>query len=163
MSAARPLQTLEPVELTDYDEYQFEGNSGTVDNKRKFVHAIRMKASIYHAAQMAGVGRTTVYRWLDSDPIFAEAVANASEDAGDRMETSVYERAFGDSLLAMFWLKAHRPKFRDKVTVDIQAIDEEIKQRLSQLQSTQFPPASPQLQKEPLQLPGTTTDTNPRD
>jgi hypothetical protein len=163
MSAARPLQTTEPQELTDYDEYQFEGNSGTVENKHKFVHAIRMKASIYHAAQMAGVGRTTVYRWLDSDPVFAEAVANAGEDAGDRMETSVYERAFSDNLLAMFWLKAHRHKFRDKVMIDINAVDEEIKQRLGTLNSLQIPAPSTELQKEPLQLPAgpPTSDDDP--
>ena len=176
MSAQNP-QVVDSGEFIDFEDYAFEGNSGTVANKRMFLEGIRLKASVYHAAQYASVGRTTVYRWLQEDPEFAQAVSDATEDAGDKLESSVYERAFKDNLLAMFWLKAHRPKFRDKVTVDVDDLREQIQQkigkldvdRLRQLPSTttqfididtaqgrdaqpveslQFPPPSPDLQKE---------------
>lgn len=151
MSSAIDPQITEPVEFIDYEDYAFEGNNGTVVNKRKFLEGIRLKASIYHAAQYAGVGRTTVYRWLESDELFAQAVADATEDAGDKLESSVYERAFKDNLLAMFWLKAHRHKFRDKVTIDVDSLKDEIQERIKQVganpanpQQSLFPPANQQ-------------------
>jgi hypothetical protein len=132
MSAQDP-QVVDPSEFIDFEEYIFEGNSGTVANKRMFLEGIRLKASVYHAAQYASVGRTTVYRWLQEDPEFAQAVSDATEDAGDKLESSVYERAFRDNLLAMFWLKAHRPKFRDKVTVDVDDLREQIQEKMGKL------------------------------
>jgi hypothetical protein len=139
------VQTIDPQGFIDYEEYGFEGNSGTVLNKSKFLEGLRLKASVYHAAQYAGVGRTTVYRWLDQDPVFAQAVADATEDAGDKMETSVYERAFNDNLLAMFWLKAHRHKFRDKTVIDINVVQNEINERMQGLGLKQLPPMIPEL------------------
>jgi hypothetical protein len=132
MSAQNP-QPIEPVDFIDFEDYTFGGNSGTVANKRRFLEGIRLKASVYHAAQYASVGRTTVYRWLQEDAEFAQAVSDATEDAGDKLESSVYERAFRDNLLAMFWLKAHRPKFRDKVTVDVDDLREQIQEKMSRM------------------------------
>jgi hypothetical protein len=145
MSAALDSQPIDIQGFTDYDNYAFEGDSETVFKKRQVLIGIRFKGSIYHAAQYAGCARGSVYRWIDSDPLFAEAVADATEDRDDRMETSVYERAFTDNLLAMFWLKAHRPKFRDKMQIDLQAITDEIRERMAQLQMRQVPLLAPAL------------------
>jgi hypothetical protein len=142
--SANPSQPTDLQGFIDYEEYDFAGNSGTVLNKAKFLEGLRLKASVYHAAQYAGVGRTTVYRWLEQDPVFAQAVADATEDAGDKMETSVYERAFSDNLLAMFWLKAHRHKFRDKTTIDVTVVQGEIEQRMERLGLRQLPAESPE-------------------
>jgi hypothetical protein len=142
--SANPAQPTDLQGFIDYEEYDFTGNSGTVSNKAKFLEGLRLKASVYHAAQYAGVGRTTVYRWLDQDPVFAQAVADATEDAGDKLETSVYERAFNDNLLAMFWLKAHRHKFRDKTVIDINVVQNEINERMQALNLKQLPPMTPQ-------------------
>jgi hypothetical protein len=139
MSAPIDPQPVDPQGFIDYEDYEFVGNSGTLLNKRKFLEGLRLKASIYHAAQYAGVGRTTVYRWLDQDQVFAQAVADAADDAGDKLETSVYERAFTDNLLAMFWLKAHRHKFRDKTTIDITVVQSEIAERMKQVGLVQLP------------------------
>src|SRR5690242_8802834 len=103
MSVAPPLQTIDTQGFTDYDDWQFSGDNETVFKKRQVLIGIRFKGSIYHAAQYARCARASIYRWMDSDPLFAEAVADATEDRDDRMETSVYERAFTDNLLAMFW------------------------------------------------------------
>jgi hypothetical protein len=56
----------------------------------------------------------------------------------------------------MFYLKAHRHKFRDKVTVDIAAVDEEIRERLKAVSSMHSSHSSTDLQKEVLQLPSST-------
>lgn len=152
MSAALAPQVIDTQGFTDYDNYAFEGDSETVFKKRKVLEGVRFKGSIYHAAQYAGCARGSVYRWIDSDPLFAEAIADATEDRDDRMETSVYERAFTDNLLAMFWLKAHRPKFRDKMQIDLQAITDEIKQRMEQLQMKQVPMALPGVLVESRQI-----------
>jgi len=151
MSAHAP-QLVDPQEFIAILDYEFSGDTETVNNKRKIVEAYRLKASIYHAAQLAGVARATVYRYLDNDPQFAQAMADSFEDSADILETSVYERALKSDLLAMFWLKAHRPKFRDKLQVDIEQVDSEIKERIrlagSQLQLPQLPAESEPEQKE---------------
>jgi hypothetical protein len=161
MSAALDSQPVEPQEVIALTDYRFTGDNRTVSNKCAFIDGYRLKGSIYHAAQVACIARSTAYKWMDDDEEFARAVADATEDRDDRMETSVYERAFSDNLLAMFWLKAHRHKFRDKVMIDINAVDEEIKQRLNTLQ---IPAPPTELQKEPLQLPAgpPASDDDPR-
>jgi hypothetical protein len=164
MSAALDPQVVEPQQVIALTDYHFSGDNRTVSNKCAFIDGYRLKGSIYHAAQVAGIARSTAYKWMDSDDEFARAVADATEDRDDRMETSVYERAFSDNLLAMFWLKAHRHKFRDKVTIDIQAVDEEIKRRLDSLNTLQIPCPPSELQKGVLQLPAgpPASDDDPR-
>jgi hypothetical protein len=44
----------------------------------------------------------------------------------------------------MFYLKAHRPKFRDKVTIDIEALNHEIQERMRGLDLRQLPAATTQ-------------------
>lgn len=118
------------VQLAGVDGYQFSGDNATVTRKCAFIGLYREHGSIYHAAKLTPVNRKTIYRWLDADPQFAEAFADSKEDNVDELETSVYKRAFNDSILAMFYLKAYRPRFRDKVAIDMQVIDEEIRERM---------------------------------
>jgi hypothetical protein len=139
MSSTPNPQSTDSKGFVDFDEYQFSGDSETVIKKRKVVEGYRLKASFYHAAQYAGCARASIYRWMEADPLFAEALADSHEDSADIMETSVYERAFTDNLLAMFWLKAHRPKFRDKVTIDVEVVKNEIQERINQLGLRQLP------------------------
>jgi hypothetical protein len=139
MSTTLDPQTVESTGFTDYDNYTFEGDDGTVEKKRRVVEGYRIKASLYHAAQYAGCARASIYRWMERDTEFAQALADAHEDSADIMETSVYERAFNDNLLAMFWLKAHRHKFRDKTTIDITVVQGEISERMQQLGLKQLP------------------------
>jgi hypothetical protein len=171
MSAALDSQVIGTVRLAGIDGYHFLGDDYTVERKCAFISLYREHGSIYHAAKLTPVSRKTVYNWIEVDEQFAEAVADSKEDSLDDLETSVYQRAFKDSILAMFYLKAHRPKFRDKVTIDIEAVNEEIRERMRQLNSSsaqlanplQFPPQSSTLQKEDKMHPGpiptpTTTD-----
>lgn len=142
--AAQESEIVDSKQVIPLCDYQFSGDSTTVGNKCRIVEGYRLKASIYHAAQFAGVHRATVYRYLDNDPEFAQAMEDSFEDAADIAESSVYERAIGrdckpDSLLAMFWLKAHRPKYRDRVSVDLEVVRSEIEQRMTQLGVDRLP------------------------
>jgi len=147
MSTALDSQTTDSVELIPVCEYSFSGDNRTVENKRTFISWYRRKASIYHAAVATQVARSTIYKWMEDDPQFALAVEESFEDAIDVMETSTYEDALGSNgkpgnpLLKMFWLKAHRPKYRDKVTVDLDVVKDEIVRRMQQLNLQQLPPA----------------------
>ena len=86
---------------------------------------------MYHAAQAAGVSRQTVYRWRDEDPEFADQWYVAIENAVDRVENVIYQRALnGDTIAAIFYLKAQRPKYRDRLSIDIEQVQSEIKEAL---------------------------------
>jgi hypothetical protein len=93
----------------------------TVEKKARFVVALRQKCSVFHAAQAAGVGRATVYRWRDDDTEFAAQWDDAIEDAVDALESSLYERALNgtDTTAAIFLLKGRRrPVFGDKASLE---------------------------------------------
>lgn len=132
-------EILEPQPLQDFtglDEYQFSGDAVTVSNKRNFLAAYRTQASIAHAAAIAQIARWTVYRYLDNDSTFAQAFEDCKEDTVDTMRTSVYHAALnGNPILQMFWLKAHDSKYRDRLTVDVEQVDAEIRQRMRMITS----------------------------
>jgi hypothetical protein len=165
MSAALDSQPIATIELIGVDGYEFAGDNATIERKCRFITLYREHGSILHASKLTPVNRKTIYRWIESDEQFAEAVADSKDECVEELETSVYKRAFTDSLLAMFYLKAHRPQYRDKVTIDVQALNEEIQERMKQVkqipetlpQSLQIPPPLSQLQKglvsSPSQLP----------
>lgn len=145
--AALESEVVDPKQLPGIVEYCFTGNTGTVFNKRAFIEQLRLKGAVYPACRVIGIGRTTAYRWYEEDPEFARAWEDSLEDAADVMETSVYEDALGteekpgNALLKMFWLKAHRPKYRDRVSVDVEVVRTEIEERMSQLNLRQLPAA----------------------
>ncbi len=90
------------------------------------------------ACEVAKVGRSSHYRWLEKDPEYREAFELAKEGAADILEAEAYRRAvegvekpvgwykgkpggtvrlYSDVLL-MFLLKALRPeKYRERVEV----------------------------------------------
>jgi hypothetical protein len=142
MSAAIDPQITDTITLAGVDGYHFEGNDYTVERKCVFIGLYREHGSIYHAARLTPVSRKTIYNWMAVDEEFAEAVADSKEDSLDDLETSVYKRAFNDSLLAMFYLKAHRHKFRDKTVIDINVVQNEINERMQALNIKQLPPMS---------------------
>jgi hypothetical protein len=178
--AALESQVVDTVALAGVDGYVFLGDNWTVERKCAFINLYREHGSIYHAAKLTPVSRQTVYTWIEADEQFAQAVADSKEDSLDDLETSVYQRAFKDSILAMFYLKAHRPKFRDKVTVDLDSLRDEIQQRVAQLggeqlkqlgtqlpesnESLHFSPPSDDLQKgEQVEPSSQTTTTTKRE
>ena len=104
------------------------------DKKRRYLrHYINTAGNLTKAAGFAGINRATHYNWLAADPDYADAYAQAQEQAADMIESELrrravqgdkqavryqgrvvgYERRKSDVLL-MFLLKGLRPyKFRD--------------------------------------------------
>ena len=95
--------------------------------KKRFIDALTTHGTVRHAAQAAGVSRNTVYRWRQEDFEFAEAWSEAHENAAGVVENVIYEQAVGgNTLAAFFYLKAHRPKYRDRLNVNIEQVQSEI-------------------------------------
>ena len=102
--------------------------------KKRFIDALTAHGTVRHAAQAAGVSRNTVYRWRQEDFEFAEARYEAHENAVDAVENVIYEQALGGNTLAgIFYLKAHRPIYRDRLNVNIEQVQSEIDELLERL------------------------------
>ena len=104
--------------------------------KKRFIDALTVQGTVYHAAQAAGVSRNTVYRWRQEDSEFAEAWYEAHENAVDAVENVVYQRALGgDIIAAIFYLKAHRPKFRDRLNINVEEVQSDIDEIIERLRA----------------------------
>ena len=102
--------------------------------KKRFIETLAAQGTVSHAAQAAGVSRNTVYRWRDEDREFAEAWYEAHENAVEAVESVLYQKALsGDTVAMIFYLKAHRPEYRDRLNVDVKQVQSEIQERMAQL------------------------------
>lgn len=102
--------------------------------KKGCIEALILKGTVYHAAKAAGVSRQTVYRWREEDPEFAQLWEEAIENDVDEVESTIYHQAVGgNTLAAIFYLKAHRPIYRDRLNIDIEQLRGEIEERMEQL------------------------------
>ena len=102
--------------------------------KKRFIEALTLQGTVYHAAQAAGVSRQTAYRWRREDLQFADLWDEAHETAVDAIESVLYQKALaGDTISMIFYLKAHRPIYRDRLNIDIKQLHSEIEERLAQL------------------------------
>src|ERR1044072_893143 len=102
--------------------------------KKRFIAALTRHGTVYHAAQAAGVSRQTAYRWQREDPEFADQWDEARENAVDVVESTIYQQAVGgNTLAAIFYLKAHRPIYRDRLNIDIKQEQSEIEDRITPL------------------------------
>ena len=102
--------------------------------KKTFIETLEAQGTVSHAAKAAGVSRQTVYRWRDEDPEFADLWYEASENAVDAVENALYKRALaGEVIPAIFYLKAQRPKFRDRLNINVEQVRGEIEERIAQL------------------------------
>src|SRR5215217_7491990 len=95
--------------------------------KKKFIAALMVQGTVFHAAQAAGVSRNTAYRWRQEDLEFADQWDEAHENAVDAVESTIYQQAVGGNTLAgFFYLKAHRPIYRDRLNIDVKQVQSEI-------------------------------------
>jgi len=102
--------------------------------KKKFIETLEAQGTVLHAAKAAGVSRWTAYRWRQEDLNFAEQWDGALENAVDVVENSLYQKAVsGDTICMIFYLKAHRPIYRDRLNIDIEQVRGEIEERMAQL------------------------------
>lgn len=78
--------------------------------KRAVLAAYAEQGNLSRAVEIAGVARSMHYVWLDNDPAYATAFAEAEEQAADRLEGEARRRAFdGSDTLLIFLLKGARP------------------------------------------------------
>ena len=104
--------------------------------KKRFIDALTKQGTVYHAAQAAGVSRQTAYRWRDEDPEFADLWDEAIENAVDAVENTVYKRALGgDTIAAIFYLKAQRPKFRDRLNINVEQVQSDIEEMIERMRA----------------------------
>lgn len=61
--------------------------------KEQFLDAFARTANVLAACQSAGIDRSTVYRWKESDETFLIRFNLASEDANDRIRAELFRRA----------------------------------------------------------------------
>ena len=75
-----------------YSPNQFSGTPNTQVNKAKFLRVYRCNGNMSEASKAVGVHRTTVYRWLTTDPYFAAAHNDCKEEAVYSMELELRSR-----------------------------------------------------------------------
>ncbi|MCH7564042.1 MAG: hypothetical protein IH968_09475 [Gemmatimonadetes bacterium] len=61
--------------------------------KKAFLAAFRENGNVRLACEAADVGRSSHYRWLETDPAYREAFGSAKEDAADILEAEAKRRA----------------------------------------------------------------------
>lgn len=66
----------------------------TTANKRKFIKAVSLGATVSLAAKTAGVSRQTPYVWQNVDSVFAANWESAKRQGIDAMEDELHRRAF---------------------------------------------------------------------
>ena len=102
--------------------------------KKTFIETLEAQGTVLHAAKAAGVSRQTAYRWQDEDQEFAFEWEQALENAVDGVENALYKRALaGEVIPAIFYLKAHRPIYRDRLNINVEQVKSEIEERIAQL------------------------------
>ena len=131
--------------------------------QKAFLAAFRETGNVRLACEVAGVGRTSHYRWRDEDPAYREAFDVAKEDATDVLEAEAHRRAvegieepvgwykgeaggtvrrYSDNLL-MFLLKGARPeRYRERYDVrgtlahlDLRRLPDDLIERLAKGES----------------------------
>jgi hypothetical protein len=104
--------------------------------KKKFIETLEAQSTVLHACKAAGISRQTAYRWQHNDLEFAAQWDQALENAVDVVENSLYQKAVsGDTICMIFYLKAHRPIYRDRLNVDVEQVNSEIQQHLERLRA----------------------------
>jgi hypothetical protein len=102
--------------------------------KKRFIETLEAQGTVFHAAQAAGVSRNTAYRWRQEDHQFASLWGEAMDNAVDAVESVLYQSALSGNIVAMiFYLKAHRLIYRDRLNIDIKQVQSEIEDRMAQL------------------------------
>jgi hypothetical protein len=123
----------------------------TQEKREKFLLSlVETGGNVSASCGLAGIKRRTAYDWRGDDPEFAAEWDEAVNVGLDALESEARRRAFegiqepvfykgeicghirrySDSLI-MFMLKAYRPQFRDRVLIDVNAVDAEIERRLA--------------------------------
>jgi hypothetical protein len=99
---------------------KIEGTKLTLEKKRAFCEILQAGQSVTAAAAAIKVRRQTCYLHRESDAEFAAEWDAALESGTDKLEDEAVRRALkvSDTLL-IFLLKGRRPKYRDRLAVNL--------------------------------------------
>jgi len=94
---------------------------GRPDWAPRFLAAYASSGNVKHSAMAAGIDRDAAYRRRQRDPEFAQAWAQAEQDAVDTLEAEARRRALATSdQLIIFLLKSLRPSvYRERTVVRV--------------------------------------------
>jgi alkanesulfonate monooxygenase SsuD/methylene tetrahydromethanopterin reductase-like flavin-dependent oxidoreductase (luciferase family) len=115
------------------------GQLDSLKKKEEWLAAHRKIGIITATCRKTKIQRSTVYFWMDNDPEFKAAAANAEQEAVELLEAEARRRAekgvlkpvfykgercgtireYSDSLM-MFIIKAKKPEYRDRVTTTLE-------------------------------------------
>ena len=93
--------------------------------KEAFLSAYASKFSIAATCGIVGVGRTTVFRWRETDPAFNEKFNAIDSQITDTLQARAITRALTDAdqssaTLLIFLLKARLPEvYREKIVHEV--------------------------------------------
>jgi hypothetical protein len=111
--------------------------------REKFLGVLAQTCNVSEAARTAGMSRNAAYEWRKDDAAFAEAWAEAEQEAADKLEREAWRRAvegtdkpivhqglitgtykeYSDRMLEIL-LKGHRPeRFVDRVKQEVTGKD----------------------------------------
>jgi len=84
----------------------------SAQHKKAIIEALEQSLGVVTTAcKKAGVGRTTFYGWLDSDPKFKKAVDDIQNIALDFAESQLHKQiSKGDTTATIFYLKTKGKK-----------------------------------------------------
>jgi hypothetical protein len=111
------------------------------EKKSLFIAGMRECGTVLDAADRADISRQTAYEWRRADPGFRNDWDAAKADADDKVKRSLFNQAVSERnvVATIFWLKNNCADYRDRIQVDLQAVDKEIEDRLGEL----LPPSQP--------------------
>ena len=112
MSKSTRHDTQTPVnEIADNGTYATFHATTRAAKKEKFIQAHHWGATVAEAARWAGIPMSTLYRWRDKDPKFAQAWTESRRKLVESLEREAFHRAANgsDRMLALL-LKSYKPR-----------------------------------------------------
>ena len=113
---------------TKIDQYWQANPTGLAAKKQLFLEGMKQHGVVLDACEVADISRTTAYDWRMQDPDFRAQWDAAKASADDRVKRSLYRMATSEKnvVATIYWLKNNCPDYRDRVTVDVTALQREI-------------------------------------
>lgn len=94
-------------------------SKNTPEVREAIINAVRNGAYAKHAAEAAGIGRSTLYEWLSDDADFAGQIARATADRTNSAIQRIQEHALRDWRADAWLLERTQPEdFREQKAVE---------------------------------------------
>lgn len=121
-ATTEPMDVKRELSLIDEPEKLFDFSHTSLSPlQQMYIIAYVTKGTKTSACKVAGVSLTTVYKWLEKNKEFRDALQAAVDTIADVLEQEALKRALhGSDKMLIKMLQAYRPeKFADKRTTDV--------------------------------------------